>query len=469
MLLRLIKAKFDALMKEELVFFNHLVEQLSQLEKNNPVVKPIPTNDLSEDLNFDFQDEGLNEREWQRLLEDIVLKTPKTASSLFFNQLFGGRQPKAMLGDLLAVMLNNSMYTYKVAGIQAKIEKTIIKNVCEQIQYPTTADGTIAPGGSMSNYMGLIMARDAHDPSSREEGVTKKMTLYTSAASHYSLPKNASFSGIGRKQVRYISTNSKGEMNTQHLLECIEEDLKQGFHPFFVNATAGTTVLGAFDPISAISKICKKYKLWLHVDGAYCGAVIFSKKYCSLLEGIELSDSFSFNAHKMLGTPLTCSIVVSKDKKYLSNSFSNEAAYLYQTDSEDFDLGKISLQCGRRNDALKFWTLWKGIGNNGLEELVNHQFYLADIARDYINNHPDYTLYSYPNSISVCFNYQGIPARELCTYLFKEAIAMVGYGTYNDVEFVRLVTVNANNSKEEILNLFQKIEQSALALKVVAN
>ena len=108
----------------------------------------------------------------------------------------------------------------------------------------------------------------------------------------------------GLKQVRYIPTNARGEMMVDKLEEAIVEDLDQGNTPFFVNATAGTTVLGAFDPIEDISAVCKKFKLWLHVDGAYCGSVIFSQKHRHLVNGLELSDSFSYNAHKMLGTPL---------------------------------------------------------------------------------------------------------------------------------------------------------------------
>jgi sulfinoalanine decarboxylase/sulfinoalanine decarboxylase/aspartate 1-decarboxylase len=292
------------------------------------------------------------------------------------------------------------------------------------------------------------------------------MTLYTSKESHYSIPKNAAFAGIGRDQVRFIKTNEKGEMDIHHLNDTIEEDKNQGYIPFFVNATAGTTVLGAFDDIDAIHKVCKKHDLWLHVDGAYCGGVIFSKKYQSLVKGIEQSDSFSVNAHKMMGTPITCSIIVTKNKKNLSKSFSNEAEYLYQNDDEDFDLGKTSLQCGRRNDALKFWTLWKSIGNNGLEKLINKQFYLADIARDYIKNHPDYTLYSFENSISVCFNYKDIPAKEICTLLYEEAQAMVGYGKFESTEFIRLITINANNLKEDIIHFFEVFENGAKKLEL---
>ncbi len=102
---------------------------------------------------------------FKKVLKDVLIATPKTATNLFFNQLFGGRQSKAVLGDLLAVLLNNSMYTYKVAGPQVGIEQEIIRQSCNMIGYGSQSNGTFPTGGSMSNYMALIMARDAKDPS----------------------------------------------------------------------------------------------------------------------------------------------------------------------------------------------------------------------------------------------------------------------------------------------------------------
>lgn len=445
-------------MQKDLSVFNELVKSLLEDEQKKPVAEHISADKLFQTLDLSLSSEPISEEEFQKTLKDLVLATPRTATNAFFNQLFGGRNSKAVLGDLLAVVLNNSMYTYKAAGPQIGVEKVILNKVCELIGWKSSAGGTFAPGGSMTNFMSMLMARDAFSERVRYEGVSQKMTVYTSKDSHYSIPKNAAFAGVGRDNVRYIASNEKGEIDVKQLSDAINKDLKNGYHPILVNATAGTTVLGAFDSIKDISKICAEHNVWLHVDGAYCGSVIFSEKYKHLVEGIEEVDSFSFNAHKMIGTPLSCSIIVVKDKKHLYNSFSNDASYLYQTDHDDFNLGKTSLQCGRRNDALKFWTLWKSVGTTGLEKIVDHQFYLADVARNYVKDNPDYTLYSFGESISICFNYKGISARKICTLLYEQSELMVGYGSFKQDEFVRLVTINAQNSKEDILNFFSKLE-----------
>lgn len=446
-------------MEQSLEIFNRLVQQLLADEEKNPVAKHIPSAQLYDRLDLKLQADGISAQELEKSLKDLVFATPRTATNAFFNQLFGGRQNKAILGDLLAVILNNSMYTYKAAGPQIGVEKVILREVCDLIGWDKNADGTLAPGGSMTNFMGMLMARDAFNEKTRFEGVQQKMTVYTSEESHYSTPKNAAFAGVGRDNVRKIATDAHGRMDNKILHKTIEEDISNGFHPILINCTAGTTVLGAFDNLLEANAIAKKFNIWLHVDGAYCGSVLFSKKYKHLIEGVENVDSFSFNAHKMLGTPLSCSLIVVKNKKHLHDSFSNDASYLYQTDHDEFNLGKTSLQCGRRNDALKLWVLWKSVGTKGLETIVDKQLELADTARDYVRNNPDYTDYSVDESVSICFNYKGIPAEDICTLLYEHAELLVGYGSFREDRFIRLVTINATNDTEDILNFFKTLER----------
>ena len=443
----------------DLALFNELAEMLLNEEEQHPVADRIDSNKLYDAVDLSLNSTAMVDEEFKAVLKEVLVSTPKTATNLFFNQLFGGRQSKAVLGDLLAVLLNNSMYTYKVAGPQVGIEQEIIRQSCNIIGYGDQSNGTFPTGGSMSNYMALIMARDAKDPNCRSEGMSKPMVIYTSKESHYSNAKNASFAGIGKNNIRYIDADSTGRMIPEKLEEQIVIDLREGLVPAYVNATAGTTVLGAFDPIDSIADITEKYKIWLHVDGAYCGSVIFSEKYKYLVKGIERSNSFSYNAHKMLGTPLTCSIILVNDKKRLHDSFSNEADYLYQTDGDDFNLGKTSFQCGRRNDALKFWTLWKSVGTNGLQQIVDQQFELAQVARNYVKSNPDYTLYSFDDSISICFNYKDLDPMALCTALYEHQITVVGFGSFEEDTFVRLVTINANNEAHDILNFFKVLEE----------
>ena len=140
----------------------------------------------------------------------------------------------------------------------------------------------------------------------------------------------------------------------------------------------------------------------------------FFLKHKHLVDGIHLTDSFCFNAHKNLGAPLSTSVLVVRDRDDLYNSFNNDANYLYQTHDQEFNLGKTSFECGRRNNSLKFWAMWKAIGTNGIARIVESEFKLADAARDYIKKNSNYKLYSFEESLSVCFTYKDFDSEDLC-------------------------------------------------------
>ena len=218
----------ESKLKSDLELFNLMVEFLMNEETINPVSKRIEAEKLYETLDLSLQDDPMVREDYIKTLKNLIFATPKTGTNLFFNQLFGGRQGKAILGDLLAVILNNSMYTYKVAGPQVGIEQEIIRKSCDLIGYGKKSNGTFPTGGSMSNYMALVMARDKYDLSIRNNGITERLVIYTSVESHYSNAKNASFVGIGRSNVRYIDADENGCMIPSVLEDRIKEDINNG-------------------------------------------------------------------------------------------------------------------------------------------------------------------------------------------------------------------------------------------------
>lgn len=443
--------------KKDLLLFNELINYFLEQENTSPPNYYIEPENLHKVLDLSLNEEPAQLIDFEKTLKDLLDKTPRSSSKLFFNQLYGGRHSKAVLGDLLTVFLNNSMATYKIAGPQVVIEKEILSQIYNIIGYDKNAGGTFPTGGSMCNFMSLVLARDKALNSS-PKGLSK-LIVYTSENSHYSISKNASLSGIRKENIRYLNSDSFGKINPVDFKNQIYEDINHGLIPFYLNATAGTTVLCAFDDIIELAPICKKNNIWLHLDGAFGGGVIFSKKYRFLVNGIELTDSFCFNAHKTLGAPISTSILTVKDKKHLYESFDSSADYLYQTHDQEFNLGHTSFECGRRNNALKFWTLWKSIGRIGIEKIIDKEFTLADVARNYVERHPDYKLYSFHHSLSVCFNYKNVDPEDLCKKLYEKNKLMIGFGTFKNEKFIRLVTINCQNSKKEVINVFKIIEE----------
>ena len=319
--------------------------------------------------------------------------------------------------------------------------------------------GTASSKGLDFSQM-MHYARTVGGPALRKMTFQERGLMLKALALHLHSIKNKFYalSAKTRDNIRFIKSNKVGQIDILDFKKQLENDIANGFVPFYLNATAGTTVLCAFDNLAELSPICKEYNIWLHVDGAFGGTVIFSDKYNHLVKGIELTDSFCFNAHKTLGAPLSTSVIVVKDNRDLYNSFNNDATYLYQTDDENYNLGQTSFECGRRNNALKFWTLWKAIGTNGIGKIVEHEFQLADTARNYVKENEDYTLYSFDDSLSICFNYKDFDPEDLCTKLYQHNKLMIGFGYFLKQGFVRLVTINGENTNENILNFFKVLE-----------
>ncbi len=382
-------------------------------------------------------------------LFELVEQTPSTASPRFFNQLFGGRTAAASMGEMLAVLLNNSMYTFKAAGVQAIIERTLSQRMCALAGF-TEGEGSFTPGGSLSNLLSVILARGEQFEGSREHGLgAVRPILYTSELGHYSIPKNAGLAGIGRSNVRYVATDARGRMLPGDLERQIIADRALGHTPFFINATAGTTVLGAFDPLVELSHIAREAGIWLHVDGALGGSMLLSERTRPLLAGLEHADSFTWDAHKMMGVPLTCSVLLVRQPGILGRHLSEKADYLFHGD-DMHDRGQTSLQCGRRNDALKLWAAWQALGDTGLGKRIDDAVGSATRAAQRIEQTPGLVLVKPPESVNVVFQRDGVDSKALCKALQTQALAVVGSATVDGSTVVRLSCVNSNIESTDI-------------------
>ncbi|XOV76707.1 MAG: pyridoxal phosphate-dependent decarboxylase family protein [Phycisphaerales bacterium] len=171
--------------------------------------------------------------------------------------------------------------------------------------------------------------------------------------------------GLGRRSLRKVATDERGRMRADALRDAIKRDIEEGAKPFCINATCGTTVLGAYDPLDEIADVAEEFGIWFHVDGAFGGSTALSAKHRDHLKGSERSDSFTWDAHKMMGVPLSCSVILTKNKGLLRKHFSESASYLFQSDEDELNHGVKSMQCGRRNDCLKLWAAWQHLGDEG--------------------------------------------------------------------------------------------------------
>ena len=394
-------------------------------------------------------------------LTRILLATPSAASQRFLNQLFGGRDPVATLAEMLTPVTNTSMYTYKVAGPQVLIEQEVLRRMCRAVGF-ADGEGMLCPGGSMSNLTAMLLARNETVPEGRDRGLDgRPLVVYTSADGHYSIPKNAGMLGIGRRSVREVPVDRHGRMDVDELGRLLADDVAAHRHPLMINATAGTTVLGAFDPIEAIADLAHEHGVWLHVDGALGGSAALAHEHRGLLAGSERADSMTWNAHKMLGVPLPCSALLVRRRGLLARSLKEPADYLFQTDDEALNPGLRSIQCGRRNDALKLWATWRLRGDEGLGARVRRLFALARRAAELIDADPELDLVLWPPSVNVCFTVRGRDSAAVCNALDHASRYKISHGLALGRRAIRLVCVNPDLTEADLRSFLQTVKEVA--------
>ena len=410
-------------------------------------------------------------------LKSIMDHSVNTIHPLFLNQLFGGFDEAAWAGEVASTLLNPTMATYEIAPALTIIEKKVVSELLEMMGFER-GEGIMVTGGSNANLLGMLCARTEFSPSIRQTGFGhNRCRVYVSADAHYSFDKAANITGIGTQNLILVPANDKGEMIPEELERIIATDLKDGYTPIMVGATLGTTVMGAFDPLIKISKVCEKFKIWLHVDAAWGGGALFTNSQKHLLKGIQLADSVTFDAHKTMGTPMVTSFFLTKHPGILRDTNRGGGAeYLFhEYDNTDWDTGTYSLQCGRRADILKFWLLWRAHGTEGLIQRTEHLVELASFAAKEISKNPRFKLV-HSNYLNVCFQVHAHHDQEninsftlkVRKALIKEGKAMVNYAERADgTIFFRLVFPNHKTQKAHISELLKIILETADRIDIV--
>ena len=389
----------------------------------------------------------------QSILDDIdnfLRQCVKTNRPEFMNPLWGGLNIAGFAGEVIAALTNQSMYTYELSPIATLIEKAIIERMMEIVGY-SEGFGTLTTGGSNGNMLGMLCARQAINPMSTLTGFDgSKYVAFVSSEAHYSALMSANVIGIGHQNLIKVSCDTKGRMKPESLIEEISRAVANDQVPFCIIATSGTTVRGAFDPLKEIARIAHDNNIWLHVDAAWGGSCLFSKHHRVLMDGIELADSMCWDAHKMMGLPLICSVFLTKNKPVLRAvcTHGDAAHYLFHDDTKDVDLGRYSLQCGRRNDSLKLWIAWREIGDAGWAKMVERYCELSDHLEDLVNESENLIMMSERRWANICFRYEAseVDLNELNTEIrnrmMREGVHLVSRSNIGDDVVIRAVVAN---------------------------
>ena len=375
----------------------------------------------------------------------------------FLRAFWGPSEPASIVASLLSDVRNTTMHSFAVAPSATIIENEMIKAISNLAGFP--GHGIFTTGGSNSNEIGFLCAREDALPGSAITGLSgQKLRAFTSSEAHYSVDAAANTIGIGTDALIRIPC-IEGQMDPKALDEAIIQEKQNGNLPFIILSTAGTTVRGSFDDLNAISEIAQKYGIWHHVDAAWGGAALFSDKHNNLLSGIEKADSFTFDAHKMIGSSMVCSAFLVQDDAILPRTMShtNQGDYLFDDQNKELSLGRISLQCGRRADALKLWFSWLELGKKGLGERVDSCIESSEHLAHLVQQHPQLSLVSYSFS-NVCIRFSSHPnetteqgnqrVRKVRNYLENHAQCMVLDSILDNELVIRFTASHPNVDKQ---------------------
>lgn len=380
---------------------------------------------------------------------------PNTAAHLHCPPLMA-----ALAAEVVITALNQSMDSFDQAPIATIVEQKLVRWLCTEAGLPTIADGTFTTGGSQSNYMGLLLARDAYvkkqwDWSAQKSGLppeARQMRILCSEIAHFTVEKSASQLGLGTDAVVRVAVDDNFRMSASSLRESLEALRAQNLLPMAIVATAGTTDFGSIDPLPELAALASSAGAWLHVDAAYGGALLFSAQHRAKLQGIEAADSLSIDFHKLFWQPIPSSVFLLRDPSHF-DAIKLHADYLnpeLHADEGIPNLVTTSLLTSRRFDALKLWISLQTLGRSKLGTMIDRTFELAAHAAKVIRNTRQLALICEPQLSAIVFRY--IPAKagldadqinaSLRQRLFDRGLAVIGHTRVRNRQCLKFTCLN---------------------------
>ena len=389
----------------------------------------------------------------------------------------------SVLAEFYIAALNQSMDSWDQASSATFLEQFIVDWLVQTYALGELADGVFTSGGTQSNLMGLLLARDcfAHKHSQhniQQDGLPDyghKMRIICSDKTHFTVQKSASLMGLGERAVVCVKSNLQGQMDCVDLQLTIDTLLAQDLLPIAVVATAGTTDHGAIDDLQTIVEIAQQAGLWCHVDGAYGGALMLSEKHKSRLQGIESADSVSVDFHKLFYQTISCGALLIKDKNNF-NSLLYHADYLNREGDELPNLVDKSIATTKRFDALKMFMTLKSVGAETLGEMYDKLLELTEQVADSVKQNDNFELCCEPLLSTVLFRlsekYQGaLTADEfnqlhqtLRLQLLTSGDAVIAETKVDGKLYLKFTLLNPCLTLTDFDSLFKKIESNAQSL-----
>ena len=384
--------------------------------RNLPVSPDTNSQKIRREIDRTFPENG---EDFDNLLEvfreQIVANSRHNGHPRFFGYVSSPGAAVAAIADFLASALNQNVTSWRSSPAATEIERQTINWIKTILGCDENATGVFTSGGSMANFAGLAAAVHSRTGGDLlQNGIYKQekpFRVYLSEEGHYSIVKAAGLLGIGKANAQIVGVNERFQIDPTDLIEKIEADLKNGFEPLAVVASAGTVSTGAFDSLAEVAEIAEKYNLWFHVDASYGGFAALAPSAKPLFAGIAAADSISLDPHKWLYLPVDCGCVLYKNAETARAAFAHTAEYtrVIAENDEAFAFWDYTPELSRRFRALKVWMMLRFAGTKLLGASIEHDINCAKYFARLVEKTDDFELLAPIESSIFCFRY--VPSR----------------------------------------------------------
>ncbi len=381
--------------------------------------------------------------------------------------------PAAALTELMSAFSNNSMAIYEVGPASTAMEKVVIEWLTGKLGWNRSkSGGVVVSGGSIGNLTALLAARKHHQITTMNKGKQKKPAIMISSQTHYSIDRAAKIMGLEDNQIIRLPVNKNFIIDMDVLPAIFQKFSNNGYEIIALSANACSTATGKYDPINQLADFCHDNNIWLHIDAAHGGPAILSNKHKHFLQGIEKADSVAYDFHKMMLMPALTTAVLFSDNRHSFQTFSQEASYLLNDDTRQYDIAGRTIECTKKPMALKVYLALKVYGQELFASYVESTYQVAHEFTGLIEQNINLELAVEPDSNIVCFRYvsngyDDNHLNELNNYIReeikKEGKYYIVLARLNAKAYLRMTIMNPFTNLNVLKGLIAEVEKKASA------
>jgi sulfinoalanine decarboxylase len=288
----------------------------------------------------------------------------------------------SVAADLICAGLNNNLLAEELSPSLSRLERSLCAWMAERLGLGAQAGGVAASGGSLSNLMALVVARQQRGLLGVQDAL-----VFCSADAHVSIAKALAVMGLPPSALRPVPVDGSGCLQVDQLALQLDAAKAAGQPVLAVVATAGTTVRGAIDPLASMAALCRARQIWLHVDGAIGAVFALSPRHAGLVKGLDLADSLTVNPQKLLGITKTSSLLLLRQPDALASCFATGLPYM-EPSWADAHGGECGLQGTRPAEVLKLWLGLRQLGLNGIDQVLSGALERRDLLQSLLAELP---------------------------------------------------------------------------------